>query len=212
MERQGAASTASTDRRGDSNGAPAPFARLIGRTRYIVLLAVAAVMLVAICLFILGVGMAVVGVWQAGAAALRGELDSTRLTVDLPEIVSVMLKAVVFYSLFIAPLNLTAALGVESFYDLENKLVSIIIVIMGVTFLEHFIAWERPAETFIYGVAMAAVVAALVLFQRYSHQAREDQRHDVQEARAQHDLFERDTEERRVPPRAATAASDRERP
>ena len=83
---------------------------------------------------------------------------------------------------------------------------------MGVTFLEHFIAWQQPAETFIYGVAMAAVVAALVLFQRYSHQAREDQRHDEQEARAQHDLFERDTEERRVQPRAERDSSDRERP
>ena len=62
------------------------------------------------------------------------------------------------------------------------------------------------------GVAMAAVVAALVLFQRYSHRAREDQRHDEQEARAQHDLFERDAEERRVHPRAEAGSRDRERP
>jgi hypothetical protein len=76
---------------------------------------------------------------------------------------------------------------------------------MGVTFLERFITWQQPAETFINGVTMAVVVAALVLFQHFSHRAREDQRRYDQAAQrsAQHDLFERDAEARRLRPDSA---------
>ena len=123
-----------------------------------------------------------------------------------------MLKAVVFYiigvglySLFIAPLNLTVALGVESLYDLESKIISVVIVILGITFLEHFITWTEPVETLIFGAALSLVVLSLVLFQRYTHQAKEDQKMhnpDVQ-ARAQRELFQEDQEE-------ATAKPDQE--
>ena len=39
------------------------------------------------------------------------------------------------YSLFIAPLNLTVSLGVETLSDLESKVLSVVVVIMAVTFL-----------------------------------------------------------------------------
>ncbi len=188
---------------------PAPLAQAIGRTRYVVLLAVAAVLLVAMALFVAGAATAVIGIWQALQATLRGELGTTDMTVRFLEIVSVMLKAVVFYivgiglySLFIAPLNLTAALGVESLNDLENKIVSVIIVIMAITFVEHFIVWEQPAELLQFGVTLAVVVAALVLFQAYNSRAREEQKlHDPDtEVRAQRDLFQQAEEQRRVRP------------
>lgn len=192
---------------------PSVFNRAIGRSRYIVLFAVVAVMLVAGSLFLLGTIQALFAVYSAWARVWRGELNSTDLTVQFLEIVSVLLKAVVFYiigvglySMFIAPLNLTVALGVESLYDLESKIVSVVIVILGVTFLEHFIEWTQPLETLMFGAALAVVVAALVLFQRYTHQAREDQRlnnPDVQ-ARAQRRMFQEDREE-------ATVEADQER-
>lgn len=181
-----------------------PFSQSIGRTRYIVLLAVAAVLLVAVSLFLLGTLQAVVSIWHAWSRVLQGELGSTDLTVEFLEIVSVMLKAVVFYiigvglySLFIAPLNLTVSLGVETLADLEGKVVSVVVVILGVTFLEHFIRWEEPLETLQFGGGLALVVGALVLFQFYSHRVTEDQQShnpDVQ-ARAKRDLFQADQEE-----------------
>lgn len=184
--------------------ASTPFSQAIGRTRYIVLLAVIAVMLVAVSLFLLGAFQAVLGVWHAWAGVLRGELGTTDLTVEFLEIVSVMLKAVVFYiigvglySLFIAPLNLTVSLGVQTLSDLESKVISVVVVILGVTFLEHFIRWEQPVETLQFGGALALVVVALVLFQYFNHRAKEDQQAhnpDVQE-RAKRDLFQGDHEE-----------------
>jgi uncharacterized membrane protein YqhA len=196
---------------------PTPFSQSIGRTRYVVLLAVMAVMLVALSLFVLGTIQAVLGVWntwiEAISTGFRSISEETAtssgsgtaaLTVRFLEIVSTMLKAVVFYiigiglySLFIAPLNVTVALGVETLNDLETKVISVVIVIMGVTFLEHFIRWEDPIETLQFGAALAVVVFALVVFQLYSHRAKEDQKSndpDVQK-RAQRDLFQSDDEE-----------------
>ena len=189
----------------EGSGLHAPLAELIGRTRYVVLVAVAGVLLIAIALFVLGAGLAVSSVWKAAQAALRGDIASTDLTVQFLEVVSLMMKAVIFYvigvglySLFIAPLNVTTALGVETFNDLEIKIVSVIIVIMAVTFLEHFIVWQQPVETLMFGVSLAVVVAALVFFSNHSHRARQDlQREEgLRRARAQQELFEDDEEVR----------------
>lgn len=180
---------------------PALFVRLghaIGRTRFVVFLAVVAVLLIAVSLFLLGTGLALVSVWKAWAGVVHGKLGSTDLTVEFLEIVSVMLKAVVFYligvglySLFLAPLNLAVALGVETLTDLETKVISVVVVIMAVTFLEHYIRWEHPVEILQFGGALALVSVVLVLFQYFNHYAKEaqkTQRPDTQ-ARAQRDLF-----------------------
>jgi uncharacterized membrane protein YqhA len=187
----------------------APLAAAIGRTRFIVLVAVVSVILVSIALFIIGAGLAVQGVWHAIQAMIRGDLMATSTTVDLLEVVSVMLKAVVFYlvgvgfySLFIAPLNLTAALGIRSFNDLEIKVVSVVVVIMAVTFLEHFIRWDQAVETLLYGLSLAVVVASLVFFQLHTHRAAREDEHEDARTRfeAQRELFHEDQEEREVRP------------
>lgn len=192
------------------NSSPNPvgrFTQLIGHSRFIVLLAVGAVMLVAVTLFLLGSIKAIESVWEAWHALFRNDLRSTRLTLEFLEIVSVMLKAVVFYiigvglySLFVAPLNITVSLGVETLADLESKVISVVIVILGVTFLEHFVAWEDPVATLQFGGAMALVVASLVLFQHYSHMTKEDQKShkpDEQTEARQH-MFEENDEEARI--------------
>lgn len=187
----------------------APFARMIGRTRFVVLLGVAAVLLVSMALFVLGAAQAVVSVWHALQALLRGEQASSALTVELLEVVASFLKAVVFYivgvglySLFIAPLNVTAALGVETLNDLETKVVGVVVVIMSITFLEHFIAWKEPAEMLMWGGTLALVVVPLVLFQFYLHYAKEGQKQENPgtQDRAKQGLFERDQEKQDVAP------------
>jgi uncharacterized membrane protein YqhA len=193
--------------RGEHPTQVAPLAELIGRSRFIVLVAVISVILVSVTLFVIGAGLAVQGIWNSILSVVRGELTATSVTVDLLEVVSVMLKAVVFYligvgfySLFIAPLNLTAALGIRSFNDLEIKVVSVVVVIMAVTFLEHFIRWDQAVETLLYGLSLGVVVAALVFFQIHSHrEAREDEHEDApMRIRAQRRMFHQDQEEREV--------------
>ncbi|ADV68498.1 YqhA family protein [Deinococcus maricopensis] len=179
----------------------------IGRTRFIVLLAVVSVLLVALSLFLQGTLQAAYTIYETWSDVLRGDLGGQAVAVQSLEIVSIMLKAVVFYligvglySLFIAPLNLTSALGVESLSDLEHKVVSVVIVILGVTFLEHFVTWEKPLDTLMFGGALALVAGALVLFQRFSA-GREDMGSLPPETRlrARRELFEKDHEERAIP-------------
>ena len=185
----------------------APFARSIGRTRFVVMFAVVAVLLVSISLFLLGTWLALVQIWHVAMQALTGQIDSTQLTVEFLQIVSVMLKAVIFYivgvgfySLFIAPLNVTAALGVETFTDLESKVISVIVVIMAVTFLEHFILWENAQEILSFGIALALLIGVLTAFQFVGHRVRRDlpRSHIEAQVVAQHRLFEEDQEKQDV--------------
>ena len=194
----------------------APFAHLIGRTRYVVLLAVGAVLLVSMALFVLGAWTALVSVWHAGQAMATGQPNTADLTVEFLEVVSTMLKAVVFYivgtgmySLFIAPLNITAALGVESLSDVETKISSVVIVIMAVTLLEHFIRWDQAMDMLLFGVTMALVIAALVLFQWHTERAKLEQ-HDAGPDReeAQRELFEAEHEEGNLLSGAADVRGD----
>lgn len=190
----------------------APLGDLIGRTRYVVLLAVLSVLLLSMVMFVAGSAFAIMASWHSAVALSQGNTNGTELSIEILEIVTVMLKAVVFYligvglySLFIAPLNLTTALGLSTLTDLEIKIVSVIIVILGVTYLEHFIRWQEPVEILIYGVSLAIVVAALVFFQIHTHHAaRADADKESHErAEAQHELFHEDHEQREVPPTAA---------
>lgn len=206
----------SDPRREDADKAPSKppggalglLGQAVGHTRFVVLIAVAAVMLIAVSLFLLGAIQAVAAVWRAWAAVFRGGEES-HLSIEFLEIVSIMLEAVVFFligvglfSLFVAPLNLAIALGVETFNDLEERVISVVVAVLAVTFLQHFIHWKEPLQTLQFGAALALTVASLVLFQRYSHRSKEDQkahRPDTQQ-RSKRDMFQRDEERHDIKP------------
>ena len=188
----------------------AGFGSVIGRSRYVVLIAVIAVLLVSVTLFLLGALNAFAVTWKAWREALAlGEFASTDLLIEILGVIDVMLRAVVFYiigvglySLFIAPLNLTAALGVESLIDLETKVISVVIVILAVAFLEHFVRWENGADTLYFAAALAMVVASLVLFQWNNQRVKEFEKthHPEVQARAQSEMFQGKQEEREIRP------------
>jgi uncharacterized membrane protein YqhA len=192
----------------DRSSAFASLGRVVGRTRYVVLVAVAAVLLVSVTLFLLGAAQGASIVVQAWADAFQhGKFSSTDLTVEFLAVIGVMLRAVVMYligvglySLFIKPLNLTAALGIESLVDLETKVISVVVVILAVTFLQHFIRWEDPLGTLQFGAALALVSGALVLFQWNSRQGKEFVKEHApdEQKQAAGELFHGDREERTI--------------
>ena len=181
---------------------------IIGRSRYVVLVAVIAVMLVSMSLFLLGTIGAVKLIYNSWASFFfAGEAGSTDQIVSSLSIIGVMLRAVVFYligvglfSLFIAPLNLSTALGIETLTDLETKVISVVIVILAISFLQHFVQWTNPAETAYFGITLAFVVSALVFFQWNSHRAKEfHAKHQPNETKlAQKEMFEDKIEQRTV--------------
>jgi len=184
----------------------------------LVLVGVIAVLVIAAALFIFGAGLAVWSVWNAIQQTAQGQASTTDLTIQFLEIVSTMLKAVIFYligvgfySLFIAPLNLPVALGVETLNDLESKVVSVVVVIMAITFLEHFIQWPQSSEILQFGAAFALVTVALVLFQFHLHRGKEDllKGSPAVEERAHVELFSEGRERRDVDREAYKEAIER---
>ncbi len=171
---------------------------LVGKTRYIVLFAVAAVLLVAISLFLQGTIQAIISIWHSWSVTFVTSGESNETSVHFLNIVSLMLEAVVFYlvgvglyGLFIAPLNLAVSLGVETLTDLEDKILSVLVVIMSTTFLERFIRWQNSLQTLQFGAALALVIGVLVLFQRHSQQAKPEHAHQhADQLRAKMDMFE----------------------
>lgn len=194
---------------GESRHSLTALGQAVGHSRFVVLVPVVAVLLVAFSLFLLGAIHAVVDVWRIWDGVFHGQLEVPDLSATFLKTVTVMLEAVVFfligiglYSLFIAPLNLAVALGVETLNDLEERIISVVVVVLAVTFLQHFIEWREPLQTLQFGGALAAAVGALVLFQLISHRAKEDQKThkpDTQE-RSKRDMFHRDEEQHDIKP------------
>jgi uncharacterized membrane protein YqhA len=181
---------------------------ILGRSRYLVFVAVLSVIITAFSLFLIGAIQAVDGLYQSWSFEMRGIFSSHGISMSLNlNIVSTMLEAVVFYlvgvglySLFISPLNVAVALGIESLTDLESKVLSVIIVIMAATFLQHFVQWKDPVGTLEFGLSLAIVVAALVSLQWLGHRATEIQKsYSLKtQIRAQHEMFHESMEQHEV--------------
>lgn len=62
----------------------------------------------------------------------------------------------------------------ETLNDLEERVISVVVAVLAITFLQHFIRWQELLETLQFGAALT--VASLVLFQRNNHRATEDQK------------------------------------
>lgn len=194
----------------DSSAPLEGFGRILGRSRYVVIIPALAVVLLSMSLFLLGAYSAVQLIVKTWSALLsNGDSNETQLVVETLSVIGVMLRAVVFYiigvglySLFITPLNLTVALGMESLSDLEAKVISVVVVILAVKFLQQFVQWNQPLETMQYGLTMASVIAALVLFQfnnRRSKEFTKEHSPNVQK-QAQKEMFQEDKEEREIKP------------
>jgi uncharacterized membrane protein YqhA len=150
----------------------------IGHTRYAVVLSAGAIILVAVFLFLVSTVLAMVALKESFLQMLRGEVNPTSLTVVFFQIVSLAIKAVAFYvigtgvfSLFVGRLSESGGVNAESLSDLEGRIISVIVVILATSFVEHYSEWKDPTATLQFGVAVAAVIVALVLFQVFvSHE------------------------------------------
>lgn len=89
----------------------------------------------------------------------------------------------------------------ETLDDLETRIVSVVVVLLAVTFLEHYVTWERPVETLQFAVALAVVTASLVFFQIHADRAKGglQQSDPDRQVHAERQLFGEDRETVRQP-------------
>ena len=107
--------------------------------------------------------------------AVSGRLDMQDMLVDYIEFADFFLLAVVLYimsvglySLFIDDgIDLPSWLRIRNLDDLKEKLVGVIVVVMGVYFLGLLIHGTEPIDLLLTGLGIGAVVLTLAYFVRY---------------------------------------------
>jgi uncharacterized membrane protein YqhA len=78
--------------------------------------------------------------------------------------VILFISAIGLYLLFWKDIRVPAWLSINDVNQLKEKLVGIVITVMGVTFLEHILEWVDPKGTLMFGVAIALMIATLVFY------------------------------------------------
>lgn len=148
--------------------------RLIGGTRYLVIIAVVATLVAATLLLVFG-ALATANVVQGFAAKADFSSKGAKgLVVSFIEIVDIFLLATVLYitalglyELFIDDtVPVPAWLEIHDLDDLKDKLIGVVIVVLGVGFLGQFTSWDGETNLLISGGGAAAVIAALTYFLR----------------------------------------------
>lgn len=141
-------------------------ARLMGNLRYLVIVAVVGIALQAIATF----GWAV---WITGdfiydlLSSSAWQQDDTVVellqVLDLYLIGTVLIiTAVGLYELFIADVALPDWLVIRSLSELKTKIVEVIVLVIGIKFLEKLVEVKDPIDLLWYGLGSAVVMGVLI--------------------------------------------------
>jgi uncharacterized membrane protein YqhA len=157
------------------------FQRILLGSRYFVLIAVVGSLVAAFVTMVLG-GIAVVTstlkVIGAGELGVKGVKI---LAVDVLQVVDIFLVSTVLYimalglyELFVDPgLSAPEWLKIDSLDALKERLVTVVVVMLGVTFLAYVVDLKPDWSILDIGISTAAVLAGLGLFFRLAKQGHE---------------------------------------
>jgi uncharacterized membrane protein YqhA len=155
---------------------PTLFTRMFGAARYIMTVAVVAIFLGASVLLLVAVFEMGLAIWYEVFSGSRANAEAITLSLRVAVIdaVDTMLVATVLfiiafglYQLFVDPSlrsQLPRWLRVSGIDDLETRLAGMAIVVLGVIFLTQALESHGQGDLLGFGLAVAAVIAALSLF------------------------------------------------
>ncbi|MGR3503342.1 YqhA family protein [Pseudaestuariivita sp.] len=144
----------------------------LGATRFMVILAVLGALLAAVTILIYGfaeVVQLVLATIETGEVSRKG---AKALTLEMIEVIDLFLLGTVFfiiglglYELFIdSDVPLPRWLAIKTLDDLKDKLIGVVVVVLGVLFLGQVVGWDGETDLMGYGIAIAVVIAALTYF------------------------------------------------
>lgn len=144
----------------------------ISRSRFIAAIAVLCVFIAASVLAIYGAIDTFVIVSDLISGGKTGDKISKQLILDAIELVDLFLLSTVFYvvaiglyELFIDDnLPVPHWMSIRNLDDLKNKLIAVVIVVLGVTFLGQVVSGTAPQDLFWTGAGIALVIVALTFF------------------------------------------------
>jgi uncharacterized membrane protein YqhA len=148
------------------------FNRALGASRYMIIVAVLGSLLAATTLIIYGGLEAAQLVAKTVADAEVTRKGAKAIALEFIEIVDLFLLGTVFYivalglyELFIdQEIRLPEWLTIKTLDDLKDKLVAVVIVVLGVLFLGQVVSWDGQRDLLGFGAAIALVVVALTYF------------------------------------------------
>ncbi|MCX9010467.1 MAG: YqhA family protein [Candidatus Methanoperedens sp.] len=140
---------------------------LIEKSKSLILIAVASSLLASAAGFLWGMIKTLVIIFSFVMSYGRDPLDMIAL-IELMDIFLIAIVLFIFamgmYELFIDNISLPEWLIIRNLHDLKVKLGSVIILVMGIIFLEHLVEWKDPQGTLFFGIAVAVVSASLIAF------------------------------------------------
>ncbi|MCU0950782.1 MAG: YqhA family protein [Burkholderiaceae bacterium] len=145
---------------------------ILNASRYLVIIAVLGSLAAAAALFVYGIAETIAVIAEAVAKMEVTSKGAKALALAFIEIVDLFLLGTVLlmialglYELFIdSDIKLPDWLHIRTFDDLKNKLVGVVLVVLAVIFLGHVVAWDGSRDLLGFGLAVAAVIAALTFF------------------------------------------------
>ncbi len=146
--------------------------RLIGFVRYIIVVAVLATLIAATALIVFGAIETFIVVRDVFT---KGEFTSKvakSLLLSFIEITDIFLLATVLYIVALGLYELFIDdrvpvphwLAIHTLDDLKDKLIGVVIVVIGVGFLGQFTSWNGETNLLISGGGAALIIAALTFF------------------------------------------------
>jgi uncharacterized membrane protein YqhA len=141
-------------------------ARLLARTRYLVMIGIVGIAVQALATFGWAVAITIDFIldlvtdstWQD-----PGTVVELLQVLDLYLIGTVLvITAIGLYELFIGPIDVPTWLVITSLSDLKAKIVDVLVLVIGIKFLEKVVRSDEAIDVLWYGLGSAAVMLVLV--------------------------------------------------
>lgn len=149
--------------------------RIVSWTRYLVLMGVIGSMMVAASLFIAALFHSFEIVYRVftslGQDDVRNAIviDAISHADDFLIATALYMISTGLYALFIGKLELPAWLQISSLDDLKERLIGVIVVVMGVDFVGAVSEWDNQRELIVLGASVGMVIVSLAVFSWVSH-------------------------------------------
>jgi uncharacterized membrane protein YqhA len=147
-----------------------PVQRLLGSSRWIILLAVIGAFFSAMALLLYAAGVVFVTVKDLITDLHFSETGAKELSVTFIQLVDLFLLGTVIYIIAIGlyelfiddSLPMPGWLRIDTLDSLKEKLIGVVILLLGVTFLGQAVTWTGNQNIIYFGAAIALVIAGLV--------------------------------------------------
>ncbi len=140
---------------------------ILEKSRYLAIIGIVSLLVAALAAF----GWGTLKTVHAVILVIESLGADVAITIEFIDIVdsfliatAILIFAVSLYELFISDLDLPEWMLAHNLYELKAKLSSMVVLVMGVKFLQKLVDYKDSADLLRVGLSIAAVSAVLIAF------------------------------------------------